>query len=181
MAGHSCQWFLVGFRLPQVEREIIGARDEPFASVGIEEIVDFLVAFESHALQRGLVERVVIVGRLFFRRLVGARAKNVVGGQRQRVHPMRMSVQCSAEHTVVSTPDFDRTILRGGIDQILSTPFDTRYGCTVATERHDSFEEMRVPDLDGAIFAARREHSARAVQMQWLPTQGIDPLTMAGE
>ena len=181
MAGHSCQWFLVGFGLPQVEREVIGARDQPFASVGIEEIVDFLVAFESHALQCGLVERIMIIGGLFFRWLVEARTKNVVCRQRQCVHPMRMSVQCSAEHAIGRTPDFDRPILRGGIEQILSAPFDTRDGCAVATERQDCFEEMRVPDLDRAIFTARCEHAARAVQMQWLPTQGIDPLTVTGE
>lgn len=78
-----------------------------------------------------------------------------------------MWVFCSIFY-IFASPHFDSPILRGAVDKILATPFDTCHRLRVTRQTAHTCAHYRVPYLYGRVFRRARQIAAFTVPKCYL-------------
>lgn len=161
---------MLGFRgMPKYYGKIIRSRNDAFH--GLSFPVDSVSVDGELAKSIGGAIFVFVVVRI-----EGTGSADVLGGERERVDAMTVSLESFAKFSLV-VPDLDGAIAGGGVNESFPSPFDGFDGIGVAAHGEFASFGTSIPDFDESVLGCRGVSLAFGGfdGVQRLPFDGGDP------
>ena len=173
MSRQARQRLFRGRGFPEEESEVVGAGAETLRTV----LPSLCV------LPLGGLEHLLVRSEAPLLPVVASAAQHVVGVQRERVHAVSVADQRANQlpRAPFRRPHTDRTVSRGGVDEVLPAPLAALDRVGVAGDGHLLPPRDDVPHDHRPIARGGGQTLALAVQVERLPAQTRHPLSMARE